>query len=105
MPSRKLTAAGSCPPSCKYLWTASRPVNRTPEISTESPTLSARVFSSVKGLVSWIIKTNSIEPLFYVATGCERHSLPAKGPTHIADTHKIRSRQPVGRDNLYPQQS
>jgi len=28
--------------------TASRPVNTTPEISTSSPTVSARIFSAVK---------------------------------------------------------
>src|SRR6266567_2146460 len=56
MPSRKLTPGGSLPPSCKYLCTASRPVKSTPEINTSSPTFSARIFSSVEGLVSWIIK-------------------------------------------------
>src|SRR6266487_5588616 len=49
MPSLKLTPSGNVPPSCKYLCTASRPVNTVPEINTSSPTFSARIFSSVKG--------------------------------------------------------
>src|SRR5208283_621668 len=59
MPSRKFTPGGSWPPSCKYLWTASRPVNTTPVISTSSPTFNARIFSSVKGKESLIIKSFS----------------------------------------------
>src|SRR3989442_15751237 len=49
MPSRRLTPGGNRPPSCRYLWTASRPVNTTPDIRTSSRTFSARIFSSVKG--------------------------------------------------------
>src|SRR6516162_4627625 len=59
MPSFNVTPGGSLPPSCRYLWTASRPVYTTPEISTSSPTFSARILSSVKGKVSLII----IKPL------------------------------------------
>src|SRR5208337_2969031 len=55
MPSRRFTPGGSLPPSCRYLWTASRPVNTTPEINTSSPTFSARIFSSVKGKVNCVI--------------------------------------------------
>src|ERR1039457_5203247 len=69
MPSLKLTPGGSAPPSCKYLWTASRPVWMTPEMSTSSPTFSARVFSSVKGNESLIIKLMFFVNLVSVSNG------------------------------------
>src|ERR1043165_2376578 len=68
MPSRRLTPGGNAPPSCKYLWTASRPVNTTPEINTSSPTLSARILSSVKGKLSFVMADISLQ------TGLEVHA-------------------------------
>src|SRR4051812_23803697 len=101
MPSRRSTPGGSCPPSCKYLCTASRPVNSTPEISTASPTFSARIFSSLKGVVSSGISLDSIQPLSLIqpaldfAARFERDALAAKGPAHVANADKIGGGQAV----------
>src|SRR6185369_3126209 len=62
MPSRNFTSGGGVPPSCRYLWTASRPVNTTPEINTSSPTLSARIFSSVKGKLNFVMPAIQPKP-------------------------------------------
>src|SRR5438876_1021788 len=55
MPSRRFAPIGNWPPSCKYLCTASRPVNTTPEMRTSSPTFSARILDSVNGSLSSIM--------------------------------------------------
>src|SRR6266478_3092708 len=55
IPSFNLTPGGSRPPSCKYLWTASRPVNNVPVMPTSSPTLSARMADSETGVARLII--------------------------------------------------
>src|SRR5438445_9048747 len=49
MPSRRFAPGGNWPASCRYLCTASRPVNTTPEINTSSRTFSARILDLVKG--------------------------------------------------------
>src|SRR5438552_3778609 len=67
MPSRKLTLGGNVPPSCRYLWTASRPVNTIPDINTSSPTFSARIFSSENGKVSLFIISTKISFAFFGA--------------------------------------
>src|SRR5258708_14620947 len=55
IPSVNLTPAGSFPPSCRYLWTASRPVNKVPLMPTSSPTLRARMTDSDTGVVRLIM--------------------------------------------------
>src|SRR4030095_11635979 len=94
IPSRKLTSGGSVPPSCRYLWTTSRPVKRTPVISTSSPTFKARIFSSVNGLVNWIIG-RSVKPFLDLTLLIEQDALPAIGPAHIADTDEEGCRQTI----------
>src|SRR6188474_1272857 len=103
IPSRKLTSGGSLPPSCRYLWTTSRPVKRTPVISTSSPTFKPRIFSSVNGLVNWII-WRSVKPFLDLAVLIEQYSLPAIGPAHIADTDEERGRQAIGNADLDSEQ-
>src|SRR4030095_15205892 len=61
MPSRRSAPGGNSPPSCKYLCTASRPVNSTPEIKTSSPTFSARIFSSVNGGLNFVMTRIAIQ--------------------------------------------
>src|SRR5690348_1792946 len=102
MPSRRLTPAGSLPPSCRYLWTASRPVKTIPLISTGSPTLRERIFSSVKGRLREII---SIQPFLDCAGAVEGGALAAVSPTHVADADKEGGGQSIGRADLHAEQS
>src|SRR5579885_3518957 len=102
MPSLKLT--GGSLPSFSHLWTASRPVNTTPEISTMSPTLSARTFSSVKGAESWIIADSSIKPLLDLALGSDESALPPVRPAHIGHRHEEGGRQAVEQADLGPEE-
>src|SRR6185369_9878847 len=85
MPSRRFTSGGSLPPSCRYLWTASRPVKRVPLMRTSSPTLSERTLASEMGVVREIIL---IKPFFNFSLGAQRDALAAISPTHIADAHE-----------------
>src|ERR1044071_9406959 len=101
MSSLKLTPSGNAPPSCRYLCTASRPVYTTPLISTSSPTLSARILSSVKGRESLVM---SVKPFGDFAVVAQGHALPPVSPAHVTDAHEERRRQPVRRANLHPQQ-
>src|SRR5438067_1336948 len=104
IPSLKLTLAGSLPPSCKYLCTASRPVNNTPLISTASPTLSERIFSSVNGIVSFVMGTKSVEPFLNFSAGLQYHPLPPVGPAHVTDAHKKRGGHSVDGADLHAEQ-
>src|SRR6187401_2859881 len=103
MPFRKLTPAGSLPPSCRYLCTASRPVNKVPEISTASPTFSERTSTSSQGVLSFTIR-NSVKPAVDFTIAVKLHALPAIRPTHVADAHEERSGQAIGGANLHPEQ-
>src|ERR1700744_903475 len=115
MPSRRFTPEGSLPPSCKYLWTASRPVNTTPDISTSSPTFRVRTFSSVKGKVSLImiasinqvdrlVNSRSIEPFLNICLRVQNHPLAAIGPAHVTDADKERCGHAIGRAYFHAQQ-
>src|SRR5688572_8716878 len=109
MPSRRLTPGGSSPPSCRYLCTASRPVNTTPLMATSSPTLSARILSSVKGRERGIIAgfgklSRSIQPLRDLAIAIQFDATPAVGPAHVAHADEIRRRHAVRRADLHAQQ-
>src|SRR5438552_1292797 len=132
MPSRILTPAGNWPPSCRYLCTTSRPVKTTPEITTSSRAFKARIFDSVKGDESWIIRiersvggmecrrpgpaarrsrvrysstSSSVKPLHNFALPVQRHAQPAIRPAHVTDAHEIGRRQTIDRANLHAQQS
>src|SRR5512139_3176443 len=94
IPPWRLTPGGSRPPSCRYLWTASRPVNKVPVMVTSSPTFSARTAASVTGVESWIIVV-SVKPFLDLAGRIECHALAAIGPAHVADADEIRGRQPI----------
>src|SRR6516162_10031124 len=106
MPSCKLTPSGSCPPSCKYLCTASRPVKRRPLIATSSPTFKARLADSEMGVVSWIISPASllIEPVLDTALRRESDALPPIRPAHVAYAYKIRGRQAIEHADFRAQQ-
>src|SRR6266404_7789801 len=115
IPSFNLTSGGSRPPSCKYLWTASRPVNSVPLIPTSSPTLSARMADSETGVARLIISKwsddhsshtshsshqshedgVSVEPFLDIPVCIEAHALPSVSPAHVTDAHKKRCRKPV----------
>src|SRR6516164_5895472 len=103
MPSRRLTPSGSWPPSCRYLWTASRPVNKVPEMETASPTLRPRMALSETGVVREIIA--SIQPTKDFAVRSQGHSLAAIGPAHVTDADEKRGGQPVQNADLGPEQS
>ena len=72
-----------------------------PLISTASPTFSERIFSSVKGRERDVIL---VEPFFNSACVAQSCSLATIGPTHIADTHKIRGGQPIGGGDFHAEQ-
>src|SRR5215204_5551601 len=101
MPFCRSTPAGSLPPSCKYLWTASRPVKRVPEISTASRTLSERMSASWHGVFSSVI---SVEPTFDIVGGIELHALAPISPAHITYAHKERGGEAIRGANFCTQQ-
>src|SRR3954466_15832847 len=100
MPSLKLT--GGSLPSSSHLWTASRPVKTTPVISTMSPTLSERTFSSVKGAEREVINVSSIEPFLDGALGRDDRALATIGPAHIGNRDEKRCRQSIESADLSP---
>src|SRR5204862_4984893 len=103
MPSRRFAPGGNSPPSCKYLCTASRPVNTTPEIRTSSPTFSARIFSSVKGKEIEIMIL--IQPPLNFSIRIQCHTLPPIRPAHITDAHEKRRWQAIHRADFHTEQS
>src|SRR5688572_1123829 len=72
-----------------------------PLISTSSPTLSERIFSSVNGRVTGIIL---IKPLLDFAGLAERCALAAIGPTHVAHADKEGGGKAIGRADFYAEQ-
>src|SRR5688572_5618467 len=103
MPFRKLTPVGSLPPSWRYLWTASRPVNNVPDISTGSPTFSERMSASSQGVLSFIMP-NSVKPAVDLTIAVKLHALTSIRPAHVADAHKKRGRKAIGGANLHAEQ-
>src|SRR6266446_1356235 len=121
IPSFNLTPGGSRPPSCKYLWTASRPVNSVPVMPTSSPTLSARMADSETGVPRLIISKwsddhsshsshqshengVSVEPFLDIPVCIEAHALPSVSPAHVTDAHKKGGWKPVCGADLCAQQ-
>src|SRR5208283_5160207 len=101
MPPWNFTAAGNWPPSCRNLWTASRPVNNVPVIATASPTFSARTAASETGVVSVIM---SIQPFPDAALLVQRHALAPVGPAHVADADEVGGGQAVEHADFGAQQ-
>src|SRR6185369_18081948 len=101
MPLRRFTPGGSFPPSCRYLCTASRPVNNVPEISTASPTFSERISPSSHGVVSFAI---SIEPSLNL-TGAQLHALAPIRPAHVTDADKVGHQQPIRSADFHAEQN
>src|SRR5688572_9982965 len=72
-----------------------------PLISTSSPTLSERIFSSVNGRVTGIIL---IKPLLDFAGLAERCALAAIRPAHVADADKEGGGKAIGGADFYAEQ-
>src|ERR1041384_2731944 len=103
MPPFRETPSGSRPPSCRYLWTASRPVNTTPLTTTASPTFSTRTCSSEIGVCSDIM-CPLVETLLDAPVPRKRGPLPPICPAHVADAHEIRSGHAVDRADFHTEQ-
>src|SRR5688500_14548582 len=72
-----------------------------PLISTSSPTLSERIFSSVNGRVTGIILVQPLLDFPGLTKGC---ALAAIGPAHVADADEEGGGKAIGSADFYAEQ-